>query len=162
MTPMDAHHDDLAAAERLIQLGYDAEARRILIALVDAVPLNGRAWYLLSRVAENNEQRTRFLRRAQQMGYLDSTVPIDEDALSVSAQTSARPHVPIDRTALQSPPSTGAVAVKGGCLALGALLLLGFCVAGAGGSFSADLGGLLLIFLIGSLVAMATSSARQR
>ena len=158
---MDAHRDDLAAAERLIQLGYDAEARRILIALVDAVPLNGRAWYLLSRVAENNEQRTRFLRRAQQAGYLDSTVPIDEDALSMSAQTSARPDVAIDQSAIRGAPSTGAVALKGGCLALGALLLVGFCVAGAGGGFSANLGGLLLIFLIGSLVAMATNSAQK-
>ena len=149
---------DLAAAERLIQLGHYAEARRILVALVDTTPLHGRAWYLLSRVAETNEQRSRFLRRARQVGYLDPSVPIDEEALGAAAES---PGFAIDPSAIRDEPSTCAVAVKGGWVALVAMPGVGFCMAAVGGQFSADLGGLLLIFMIGSVVAVSVNAARH-
>ena len=87
-------------------------------------------------------------------------MPIDAQALR-SVVPPPTPDLVVDPTVLQGTVIQGSAVVKGGCVALIALLVVGFCVAGAGGRFSVDLGGLLLVFLIGSVVAIVVGSARQ-
>lgn len=145
----------IAQVEALLEQGFEREARALLVEIVDADSGNGEAWFLLSRLAENPAQRVRFLQNAQRTGYLDSTVPIDAAVIQSSLAEAPEQLLRMPRTrSAGGAPSAEATVIKGGCLAVGLVVGCGLLTALVGGSFSINLGAIILIFGLGSVVAL--------